>query len=174
MRHAGLALYRRSRLTSNVRPHNTTMHVHLRVGESSSGEPVFEPVHVRPLGGRRYVVEYTPGLAYEVAAGDEVELADDGAYTVTKRAGNVAVRVLSAASLASFEAALTSEVRAALGGRLDGRIDRGLAYAVPVQIGFPAIERVFQNFVAATPGATWEYGNVYAEDGTPLNWWNAA
>jgi len=149
------------------------MHVHLRVGESS-GEPAFEPVHVLPLGARRYKIEFTPGLAYGVAAGDEIELADDGTYEVVARAGNVAVRVLSAQSLNLNEPKLTLLVASSLGGRLDGSIGRGLAYTIPVKAGFPAIENLFNELVRTMPDAIWEYGNVYAEDGEPLGWWQGA
>ncbi len=116
------------------------MHVNLRVGETSSGTAAFEPVHVLPLDERRYRVEFTPGLAYGLAAGDEIELADDGTYEVVARAGNVAVRVLSSQSLVAVEPNLTSLVAAALGGRLDGSIERGLAYTIPVGAGFSEIE----------------------------------
>jgi hypothetical protein len=57
---------------------------------------------------------------------------------------------------------------------LDGNIGRGLAYTIPIQVGFSAIEQVFQDFVAAKSGAIWEYGNVYQEDGTPIGWWENA
>jgi hypothetical protein len=150
------------------------MHINLRVGETSRGTPAFEPVHAQPLGGRRYRVEFTPGLAYGLAAGDEIELAADGTYEVVVRAGNVAVRVLSSQSLVAVEPNLTSLVATALGGRLDGSIDRGLAYTIPIAAGFPAIEQVFSAFVEGTSGAIWEYGNVYAEDGKPLEWWQSA
>jgi hypothetical protein len=149
------------------------MHVHLRVGERSSGEPAFEAVHVLPLGGRRYKIEFTPGLAYGVAAGDEIELADDGTYAVVLRSGNVAVRVLSTQSILQKEGDLTAQV-CLLGGRLDGGMNRGLAYTIPIGAGFPAIEGIFNAFVQAVPDAVWEYGNVYAEDGAPLGWWQGA
>ena len=149
------------------------MHVHLRVGETS-GRPAFEPIHVLPLGGRRYKIEFTPGTAYGVAAGDEIELGDDGTYQVLARAGNIAVRVLSEQSLISVEPELTAHVASSLAGRLDGRVSRGLAYTIPLKAGFPAIEGIFNKFVSTTPGAMWEYGNVYAEDGEPLGWWQSA
>lgn len=149
------------------------MHVHLRVGESS-GKPAFEPVHVLPLGERRYRIEFTPGIAYGVAAGDEIELADDGTYQVVARSGNVAIRVLSEVALNSVEPGLTSLVASVLGGRLDGGVSRGLAYTIPLTTGFHAIEGLFNDFVNSMPGAIWEYGNVYAEDGKPLGWWKGA
>jgi len=149
------------------------MHVHLRINDESS-KPEFEPVHAQSLGGRRYKIEFTPGLAYGIAAGDEIELADDGRFEVIVRAGYVAVRVLCPHSLRSVEPSLTSLVASSLGGRLDGNIGRALAYTIPIQSGFPGIEAVFNEFVSATADALWEYGNVYAKDGSPLGWWHSA
>lgn len=149
----------------------SVMHLLLRVGETSDGRPSFEPVHAVSLGGNRYVLEFTPGLAYGVAAGDEIELADNGEYTVTARAGNVAVRVFSSRPFDGFQGRLSSAVEA-LGGRLDGSVERGLAYTIPVRIGFAAMENVFNEFTSAHPDCEWEFGNVYAEDGSQIGWWD--
>jgi len=148
------------------------MHLHLRVGETSTGKPGFEPVHVAPLNGNRYRVEFTPGLAYGIAAGDVIQVSEDGLYSVTARGGNVAVRVVCTRSIGNAHH-LTAAVEK-LTGRLDGRVDKGLAYTVPVRVGFTAIEKVFNEFVALHPDCVWEYGNVYAEDGSELGWWENA
>jgi hypothetical protein len=146
------------------------MHIQLKVGKSSNGEPAFEPVHAVPLGATRYRIAFIPGLAYDIAAGDEIELSGDGSYTVVARSGNIAVRVLSTQSLHGTQHELTAQI-GAIGGRLDGSIDRGLAYTIPHSAGFNAIEIVFNAFIRTNPEAEWEYGNVYAEDGMPLDWW---
>jgi hypothetical protein len=145
------------------------MHVHLTIGKSQDGKPAFEPVHAIHLGESRYRVEFTPGLAYGIAAGDEIELGADGVYIVVARSGNIAVRVLSRSPL-EIEPELTAQV-ASVGGRLDGMVPRGLAYTIPYRAGFNAIEKIFNSYAREHPKAVWEYGNVYAEDGTPLNWW---
>ncbi|MFT3734198.1 MAG: DUF4265 domain-containing protein [Rhodocyclaceae bacterium] len=150
------------------------MHIKLLVGKTSSGQPAYESVYVTEVGPHKYVIEFSPGLAYGVAAGDEIELFEDGSFEVVRRAGSVAVRVLSEHLLDSAEPDLTRKVGEILGGRLDGNIGHGLAYTIPHGPGFPAIEQVFEAFVHSTPGAAWEYGNVYAEDGTPLGWWQSA
>lgn len=150
------------------------MHVHLRVGKSRDGKPAFEPIHAHPLGGRRYRVLFTPGLAYGIAADDEIELADDGTYAVVSRGKNIAVRVFSDEPLQDLEASLTIQVQVHLSGRLDGRRPHGLAYTVPLSAGFGPLEDVFTIFTQAHAGTLWEYGNVYGEDGLPLNWWNSA
>jgi hypothetical protein len=149
------------------------MHVLLLVGEFN-GKPAFEPVHAQPLGGATYKIEFSPCFAFGIAAGDEFELSGDGNYRVLTRAGNVAVRVLSGEPVALFEKSLSTEVQLTLGGRLDGSIAHGLVYTVPVKVGFPAIERVFIDFMASTPGILWEFGNVYDDDGNPLCWWEDA
>ena len=156
-----------------VRPQKHTMHVHLLVGESR-GEPAYETIHVEALGGRRFRVEFTPRLAYGTAAGDEIELADDGTFAVVSRAGNVAVRVFSPQSLANDEPSLTTLVESTLDGHLDGNVGHGLAYTIPIQAGFPAIEQLFDEFVAATSGVVWEFGNIYAADGSPIGWWEVS
>lgn len=148
------------------------MHILLRVGEGSTGKPVFEPVHAASSGGSRYRIEFTPGLAYGIAAGDEIELGPGGVYTVTERAGNVAVRVFSASVFSGVQHDLIAEVED-LGGRLDGSIDKGLAFTIPLRAGFAAIENVFTRFASHTR-CEWEYGNVYAEDGTALGWWEGS
>jgi Domain of unknown function (DUF4265) len=150
------------------------MHAHLHAGFGSNGAPVLEPVHVEPLGGKRYLVQFTPGLIYGVAAGDVVELEEDGKFAVVLRGGNIAVRVYSEQPIASHEPEMTARVEEQLGGTLDGKVEKGLAYTVPVAAGFSAVEQLLNALCASEAGLTWEYGNVYAEDGAPLNWWQSA
>jgi hypothetical protein len=80
--------------------------------------------------------------------------------------------VFADALVARLEAEPTARV-ARIGGRLDGSIERGLAYTLPLEAGFPAIERVFIDWAAEHPGWEWFFGNVYDPvDGvTPLNRW---
>ncbi|WP_374433962.1 DUF4265 domain-containing protein [Inhella sp.] len=146
------------------------MHIHLHVGESQ-GKPAYEPVHVESLGQRRFALLYTPGLAYGVAAGDLLEVEDDGSYKVLSRGGNVAVRVFTEHPAVGIEKELTTRVQTELHGRLDGKMLRGLAYTVPIEAGFKSIETVFNDLVARTPGSVWEYGNVYSDNGDPIGWW---
>ena len=146
------------------------MHVLLRVGGSIE-EPAFEPVHVAPLGGRSYQVIFSPGLAYGIAADDEIEIQDDGTYVVTCRGRNLAVRVLSPTSLAEHAQSLTSQVQQVLGGRLDGQVSKGLAFTIPIAAGFKQVEATFEQFISRHPGTLWEYGNVYDENGNSLGWW---
>jgi Domain of unknown function (DUF4265) len=146
------------------------MHVLLQVGESH-GKPAYEPVHVESLGEKRFTLLFTPGLAYGIAAGDVIEVADDGSYEVLIRGRNIAVRVFTEQPAAEIEEELSARVQTELRGRLDGKIKRGLAYTIPIETGFKGIEALFREMVARTPGAIWEYGNVYADNGAPIGWW---
>jgi hypothetical protein len=141
--------------------------------EYRRGQPLKEPVHVDQLGGGAYRLLYTPGLVQGIAAGDEFRLIGaDGAFEVTRRGGNLAVQVFSQQPVAPLQAELTKRV-ARLGGRLDGAIECGLAFTVPVSVGFPAVESVFNTWAAEHPGWEWYFGNVYdpADETKPLDWW---
>jgi hypothetical protein len=108
-----------------------------------------------------------------IAAGDEFRLLDeDGNFEIVRRSGNIAVQVFSRNPVDP----VVEEVRrrvATIGGVLDGRIERGMVFTVPIQAGFSAIEELFNALVKDRPEMEWLYGNVYDTiDGvTPLNWW---
>jgi hypothetical protein len=133
----------------------------------------FEPVHAVELGEGRFRLLHSPGCVEGIAAGDEFGLLDEQeAIEVTRRSGNVAVRVFGTEPLAPLAEGLVRRV-AELGGVLDGQIERGMVFTIPVAAGFPAIESVFNEFVSSHPGTEWLFGNVYdPTDGvTPLNRW---
>ncbi len=147
-------------------------HLLLRV-EGPDGKPSFEPVHAQALGAGRFRLLYSPGLLYGIAADDEFETVDDqGRFRVLRRSGNVVVRLFSDTPIEEFQEALVAEVEHQLGGRLDGKLERALAFTIPVTCGFPAIERVFAQACAPGSGRVWEYGNVYDNDGATLGWWS--
>jgi hypothetical protein len=134
-----------------------------------------EPVHVQELPGGRYQVLHSPGFVDGVAAGDEIELTDDaGHFRVRRRGGNLAVQIFSVEPVRPFKDELATQVCEQLAGHLDGGIDRGLVFTIPLTTGFTAIEALFDGFVRGHPGCEWSYGNVYdPETGAPLGWWNS-
>lgn len=91
---------------------------------------------------------------------------------VEERSGNLTVWLYPGeATEAARGLATDAEV---LGGRLEGAAlaDRVFIFTLPVDATFPAIERIFNQFVDDHPGSEWLFGNVYADDGvTPLGWW---
>jgi hypothetical protein len=142
---------------------------HLYLRDSASGG-ASEPVHAVSLGGSTYRVSYSPGIVYGVAADDEIEVDAEGKFRVLRRGGNLAVRVLCESGVDSLvEEACASVER--LGGRLDGRVESGLVFTIPIQAGFEAVERLFNDITRMQAGAIWEYGNVYDDAGRSLLWW---
>ena len=141
--------------------------------EYRKGRPLKEPVHAAVVGRGVFRLLYSPGFVQGIAAGDEFRLTGhDGAFKVTRRGGNLAVQVFSDEPAAPFRAELAERV-GRLGGSLDGAIEHGLAFTVPVSAGFPAVEVMFDEWVTEHAGWEWSFGNVYdpADGVTPLDWW---
>src|SRR5262245_4874504 len=127
---------------------DATQHIHLLV-DYRDGKHSVEPVHAVELGEGRFRLLYSPGFVEGIAAGDEFRLLDEhGAFQVTRRSGNIAVQVYGSEPLAPVSEGLVRRV-AELGGVLDGQIERGMVFTIPLAAGFPAIESVFNEFVTA-------------------------
>lgn len=159
-------------LMSNVRSQGEVVHLQLCF-EVRDGKPQLEPVHAVEVAVGRYKLELSPGLTYGLAAGDTFELNSNGQFTVVKRGGNLAVRVFSERPIRSIVQPLVEQVERGLGGRVDGELRNAIVFTVPVSATFPEIERTFDRFAAQSNGVVWEFGNVYDEQGKPLNWWVA-
>lgn len=147
-------------------------HIALLV-EYRNGEPCREYVEVEALGDDSYLLLFSPGFVQGIAAGDEFKvLNQNGEFEVTKRAGNIVVQVFSEEPVEPHKADLTKRVEN-LGGTLDGSIERGMVFTIPVAAGWRNIESLFNEFVAKTPTTEWLYGNVWdpKDEKTPLNWW---
>ena len=144
------------------------MHMLLRLGERN-GKADYEPVHVDLVAANRFRVLHSPGLAYGMAAGDELEVDEVGRYNVVARAGNLSVRFLCDSGVADIEQSLTEQI-VRIGGRLDGQVRAGLAYTIPLSAGRDVIGPLFAKAKQEHPGALWEYGNVYDEDGNLMEW----
>jgi hypothetical protein len=132
-----------------------------------------EPVHVEVLDRGRYRLLYSPGFVVGVAAGDEIELLDEaGHFKVVRRGGNIAVQVFAKEPVQPFRDEIAAAVREHLSGSLDGGIERGLVFTIPLKAGFAAIEAFFDDFVRTHSETEWMYGNIYDPDtGQPLGWW---
>jgi hypothetical protein len=146
-------------------------HIHLHV----HGGKGLEPVHAERIGEGRYRLLSSPGFVLGVAAGDEIELlGTDGHFRVLRHGGNVAVQLFSREPVKAYRESVAAQVVQRLNGALDGGIDRGLVFTIPVETGFEKIEAFFDSLVREIPGTEWMYGNVYdPETGAPLNWWNS-
>ena len=156
-------------------------HEHVRIGVFDAVQRGFELVPARQIDGDKWELLRSPLYAMGVASGDVIEVTDPhvGAFEIIQRGGNVCVQFYlaeaeadDADATAQVAKGLGSSVRP-LGGRVDAKTSGLISCTVPVSVGFPAIENAFRTAASRSPGAQWQYANVYdAISGEPLGWWN--
>jgi len=141
-----------------------------------AGKAEQEELYVLALGDGIYRVLVPPLWTLGLGAGDEFLIDPETLRpVVVRRSGNLLVWLYPHDAPAEGTAAVVAEVEA-LGGRFEGTAeqDRVFVFTIPVRATFPAVEAVFDRFVADHPAAEWLFGNVYADDGeTPLRWWES-
>ena len=122
----------------------------------------------------------SPLYATEVAAGDMIRVLDrdKGTFVIISRGGNVCVqfylgpRDADDAQTTTMVAESIAFELESLGGTMDAKTSGLIAFTIPVDVGFPAIEKVFAAAADRHPGAQWQYSNVYdPTTGAPLGWW---
>jgi hypothetical protein len=136
------------------------------------GIPRKELVHAVRLKDGRFRLLHSPGYVQGIAAGDVFRImAEDGEFIVEERAGVICVQLHSQVDLGP-EDELVAAINE-IGGVLDGRVQRGLVFSVPLEAGFQAIENIMNAYLDANPYRGWQYGNIYLdEEGLlPLDWW---
>jgi hypothetical protein len=149
-------------------------HAHVLLLASNDGEdPVLESTPAREERAGEWLLLATPGLAQGFAAGDVVRVGVDGAFAVLHRGGNVSINVYSDGTTdmkRSFT--LLTDLMASLGGTVEAPDDlHFLVVTCPVSVGFPAIEATMSRWESTGRGPGWCYGNVYDDNGAPLDWW---
>lgn len=156
------------------------MHEHVRLAVTGATVPGAEQVPARRISDAEWQLLRSPFYATEVAAGDVVRLTnhDTGEFEIVVRGGNVCVQFyLGESGIDDAEATMRVAMTLArdiepLGGSMDAQTPGLIAFTIPVNVGFPAIERVFAAAVERHPGAEWQYSNVYdPATGDPLGWW---
>ncbi len=148
--------------------------INLYVGNSSSGERVYENLPVVALGDGKYKLLASPGLVLGVAKDDEIKhFAESGEFELLSRGRNLCIQIYTSQNASKSVDALAARITGELKGTLDGRTDKQVVFSIPVESGFGAVEDILNAFVDQNPDCEWYYGNVYDnEDGeTPLNWW---
>lgn len=151
--------------------------IQLPVGQDANGQRVLEKLAVYVLEQPdHYELQQSPLFARGLAKGDifHVDQQNPDRITVIKHSGNLALRVFRKTDIEILESNLTPQVEMHE-GTLDIKTERGLSYSLHVNLGFAAVEALFDNAMAAYPDSVWYYGNVYDPvDGvTPLNWWDS-
>lgn len=149
----------------------------LPAGQDSELQQVLEqvPVYVLDREGH-YELKVSPVFVRNLARGDIIRVDPNrpDSFDLVQRSGNLALRVFRKSAIEELEQKLTPEVEK-LEGKLDISTDRALSYSLHVNLGFAAIEKLFDNVMAMYPDSVWYYGNVYdpADGVTPLDWWDS-
>lgn len=152
-------------------PHDGTL-VEVAADRRSDGQPVYETLWAEGLPGGTYRLVRTPLVAQGLAAGDEFEVQhSDRSFRVLRRSGNLAVQLWMNSDLTSDVLETLTSAVVALGGCLDAHARSFAGFRIPVSVGFPPVEQLFDDFVAEHPRAEWMFSNVYDADGRPLDWW---
>lgn len=150
---------------------NALQVIELFAGRGSDGNPVVERLSVRVNEDDSCQLVKSPAFIKGIASGDTIKL-EKGTqdFSLIKRAGNLAIRVISREDISDVAEQLTPALEK-LGGELDIETPRMLVYSIHVSCGFNEIEAILNKVVSDT--VIWLYGNVYdPTDGqTPLNWW---
>ena len=148
-------------------------HVNLFAGSASSGRPVYEPVPAAAVSPGVFDVLASPALVHGCAAGDRIQVAEDGRFEVLSRGGNLCVVLFPAERPPDPDVDELTAAFQRLGGIVESPPDRRfIVVTVPMAAGFPAVEQAVNDWTA-TRSCEWEYGNVYDDNGDPLNWWTA-
>lgn len=155
-------------------------HEHVKIAVTDSERHGVEHVPARRVRGGNWELLRSPLYAMTVAAGDVIRITDDeiGAFEVVARGRNVCVQFYLGANDAD-KAETTTKVAntialdiGSLGGRVDAQTPGLIAFSIPIDAGFPAIEHVFDAAIRRHPGSQWQYSNVYdPTTGEPLGWW---
>lgn len=149
--------------------------ISLKVAGLSVGREV---VLAEPCDGNLFIVRSIPAFVYGLAYGDQIEVAnlDVGEFRVVERGGQVTLRVFVTGSLERgeidelIERVTMAEGLHEIGKNAKATADTSLLLlSVPVSLGFSRIEEMMH--AVESPSTKWEYGNIYSDDGLPLNWW---
>lgn len=155
-------------------------HEHIRIAVTDATRPGVEQVPARRISDDEWQLLRSPLYATRLAAGDIIRVTNhaSGQFEIVQRGGNVCVQFHMGASDADDAEATMRAAQAIardikpLGGSTDAQTPGLFAFTIPVDVGFPAIERVFTAAAERHPGAEWQYSNVYdPTTGDPLGWW---
>jgi hypothetical protein len=155
-------------------------HEHVRIAVTDATRPGVEQVPARHVSDATWQLLRSPLYATGVAAGDVIRVTnhDTGEFEIVARGGNVCVQFyLAKSDVDDAEATMKVAGEIArdiepLGGSVDAKTPGLITFTIPVDVGFPAIEKVFAAAAERHAGAEWQYSNVYdpATD-EPLGWW---
>ncbi|MHA7632464.1 DUF4265 domain-containing protein [Corallococcus sp. M7] len=150
------------------------MNVKLNVRVGPGRRPLKEVVPVEQARDGVFRLTHSPGLVEGLAAGDEIELVDDGGFRVVGRGGNFCVWFFFPATGMNrgVETDRMEKEVAELGGWLDGGGETVVIFTVPAVVGFDKMADYFDGAISRVEGATWMFSNAYDPvTKKPLSWW---
>ena len=140
-----------------------------------------EHIPAHPIGNNEWQLIRSPLYATEVASGDTARILDEktGSFEIINRNGNVCIQFyLDSTDADDKEATISiaktiTEKISCIGGTMDTITPGLIAFTVHLDVGFPAIEEIFQEALNCYPASEWQYTNVYdSQTGAPPNWWS--
>lgn len=156
------------------------VHNHVNVAVEGSGRSGVEPIPAKHLEDGNWMLLRSPLYALQLAAGDTIRVSDleAGTFEVVEHGGNVAIQFYLSENESDDQLATANTAKritpdvVRLGGRMDGQTTGLIVYTLPVEVGFPTIEKIFNDAANEFPGAQWQYSNVYdMTTGESLRWW---
>src|SRR5262245_9219370 len=120
------------------------------------GEMVHEELPVTEVEPGVFRLERSPGIVMGLAVGDHfVRRVDDPrGFEVVHRAGKVNIQVYCPHGT-DDEYAYLERALEGIGGTVEGRTSRAIIGSVPIETGFPAVERTMESFEQRFPDAEW-------------------
>lgn len=147
-----------------------TRHNHVRL-KCDSGLGTFEelPAYAE---GPYFRLDSSPIALTGLAAGDLIEVTDDGEYRLIERGGWVSIQIfIETPSADGGEVGWMTAEAGELDGVLDSIRSRTFVLNVRSSIGHARTTAFMNRFLRAFPGTFYMYGNVFErETDTPLDW----
>jgi hypothetical protein len=149
-----------------------TSHEHVLLASDlldATGRPAKEEIPARKEAGSWRLLS-SPSAVYGVAAGDLVTVTADHEFAVLARGGNVCIQIFLE-QCSGRELAWLEQRAHEIDANVDAIRANSCALTVPARVGHRAVTAFMASFVAANPGALWQYGNVWdPETEEPLAW----
>ncbi|MER7706951.1 DUF4265 domain-containing protein [Kitasatospora sp. NPDC097605] len=142
------------------RPDSGTVHVRLLAGRAPSGKPVFEVLPAYPLEAGRCELAGSPGLVLGCAAGDVLDVGEDGGFEVVRQGGNLCVQAYRPGGFAPGAFADLRNVVGGLGGSAEAPADLRFIVVTVGRTGAADTEAAMDAWAASTDGASWWFGNA--------------
>jgi Domain of unknown function (DUF4265) len=136
-------------------------HVTLFVDLAPSGKPVFEVLPATSLGGKRYKLLGSPGLALGCAAGDIIRCSSDGKFVVEERGGNYCVQAFAGELFSEERLRALADLARQFQAKAEWPTDRRFAVVTfPGNVAIPEVESCLDAWTHQAPNIQWWFSNL--------------